>query len=363
MGLFHKNGYDLYQTAEDANIFNPRRWGGTRFGGGIVGAVEEGYKWKVYNSRYSGGFSLLNTMIIPRPCAYVSANFTQQSELQTYYRGQKTQELNMEQLEVDSFDLNESSFLKTDVSSFYQNGTSADDFAVYNSETKSIQVQTDDEDKVGVQRVVFRDCDALSRLLEVNLYIEVLSNNPPDFVTELETSFTMAVGDVVSYKLPPVVDSEGNDIPEVYIDKMNGAEDKFPPFLMFENATNTITFKPDSQWVQGRTYYYTIVVKESNSDSVLYPYYGVVTITGQQVSVNTTMVCDPNSHNETLRCNDTYETSCDVPCEYSEPILTEWGECYCDEPAFIDDLYDITAKSALRLSAAMAIVLQITTLL
>ena len=59
----------------------------------------------------------------------------------------------------------------------------------------------------------------------------------------------MAVGDVVSYKLPPVVDSEGNDIPEVYIDKMNGAEDKFPPFLMFENATNTITFKPDSQWV------------------------------------------------------------------------------------------------------------------
>ena len=46
----------------------------------------------------------------------------------------------MEQLEVDSFDLNESSFLKTDVSSFYQNGTSADDFAVYNSETKSIQV-------------------------------------------------------------------------------------------------------------------------------------------------------------------------------------------------------------------------------
>ena len=59
----------------------------------------------------------------------------------------------------------------------------------------------------------------------------------------------MAVGDVVSYKLPPVVDPEGNDIPEVYIDQMNGNEDKFPPFLMFENATNTITFKPDSQWV------------------------------------------------------------------------------------------------------------------
>jgi hypothetical protein len=169
----------------------------------------------VYDSRYSGGFGLLNTMIIPRPCAYLSANFTQQPELQQYYRGQKTQELNMMLLAEDSFDFDSSvySFLDTDVPSFYQNGTSADDFAVFNSETNSIKVQTDDESKVGIERVVFRDCDALSRLLEVNLYIEVLSNNPPDFVTEPETSFTMAVGDIVSYKLPSVVDPEGNDIP------------------------------------------------------------------------------------------------------------------------------------------------------
>ena len=90
-------------------------------------------------------------------------------------------------------------------------------------------------------------------------------------------------------------------------------------------------------------------------------YYNTVTITGEPVYVNDTIVCDPHSSNATLRCNDTYETSCDVPCEYSEPILTDWGECYCEEPAFIDDLYDITAKNALRLSAAMAIVLQIAT--
>ena len=47
----------------------------------------------------------------------------------------------------------------------------------------------------------------------INLYIEVLSNTHPDFVTEPDTSFTMAVGDVISYKLPPVVDPDGNDIP------------------------------------------------------------------------------------------------------------------------------------------------------
>ena len=73
---------------------------------------------------------------------------------------------------------------------------------------------------VGVHRIILRDYDSLDRLLEFNLYIEVLSNTHPDFVTEPETSFTMAVGDVRSYKLPPVVDPDNNDIPEVYINTM-----------------------------------------------------------------------------------------------------------------------------------------------
>ena len=142
---------------------------------------------------------------------------------------------------------------------------------------------------VGIQKTQIRDCDALGRLLELNLYIEVLSNTHPDFVTEPDTSFTMAVGDVISYKLPPVVDPDGNDIPEVYIDKMDAQEEKYPPFLMFENATNTITLKPDSQWVQGRTYYYTIIVKETNSDSVKYSFYCTVKITGEPIEKNDTI--------------------------------------------------------------------------
>ena len=39
-----------------------------------------------YSSRYSGGFPLLDTMRIPRPCAYQSQNLTSVS----YYRGQRT---------------------------------------------------------------------------------------------------------------------------------------------------------------------------------------------------------------------------------------------------------------------------------
>ena len=80
-----------------------------------------------------------------------------------------------------------------------------------------------------------------------------------------------------------MLDPDGNDVPEVYIDKMDAQEEKYPPFLMFENNTNTITLKPDSQWVQGRTYYFTIIVKERNSDSVKYSFYCTVKVTGEPI--------------------------------------------------------------------------------
>ena len=79
----------------------------------------------------------------------------------------------------------------------------------------------------------------------MNLYVEVLSNTYPDFVTEPETTFVVALDDVYQYKLPEVSDPEGNDEPEVYIGKMDQQADKYPPFLVFNNETNTITLRPD----------------------------------------------------------------------------------------------------------------------
>lgn len=61
----------------------------------------------------------------------------------------------------------------------------------------------------------------------------------------------MYVNDTVSYKLPDWSDPENNDEAEIYISKMEGQEDDYPPFLNFENATNTITFRPDSHWNSG----------------------------------------------------------------------------------------------------------------
>ena len=61
---------------------------------------------------------------------------------------------------------------------------------------------------------------------------------------------------------------------------MEQQEDKYPEFLLFTNATNTIKFNPDSKKYAGRTYYFTIVVKEKNSDSVKYSFYATVRVTG-----------------------------------------------------------------------------------
>ena len=59
----------------------------------------------------------------------------------------------------------------------------------------------------------------------------------------------------------------------------------YPPFLTFNNITSELKFNPDSELYQGYTYYFTIVVKEKNSDSVLYPYYCVVYISGEPIEI------------------------------------------------------------------------------
>jgi hypothetical protein len=64
-----------------------------------------------------------------------------------------------------------------------------------------------------VSQVQLRDCNALERLLELNLYIRVIANTYPSPVTDIQTSFALDVGDVLSYRIPELIDAEGNDVP------------------------------------------------------------------------------------------------------------------------------------------------------
>jgi len=59
---------------------------------------------------------------------------------------------------------------------------------------------------------------------------------------------------------------------------MEYQESSYPEFLFYNNETQTITLRPDSNIYGGKTYYFTIVIKEMNSDSVKYTYYATVNV-------------------------------------------------------------------------------------
>lgn len=52
---------------------------------------------------------------------------------------------------------------------------------------------------------------------------------------------------------------------------------------MYENATQTIILRPNSTQTQGRTYYFSITVKEKNSDTVKFPYFCTIKVGGDIV--------------------------------------------------------------------------------
>jgi len=54
----------------------------------------------------------------------------------------------------------------------------------------------------------------------------------------------------------------------------------YPPFLSYNNYSRELTFRPDSIWYSGLKFFFSIVVKEKHSDTVLYPYYCTVIING-----------------------------------------------------------------------------------
>lgn len=112
---------------------------------------------------------------------------------QEYYRGQKPLAYNIGLNNAVSYVtslMSSPELVKID-------GTPADHIAVWNNKTKTINIKTDSEDDVHPIQVILRDCNAFERLLELNLYIKVLSNTYPAPVSEIQTTFTMDVGDVL----------------------------------------------------------------------------------------------------------------------------------------------------------------------
>jgi len=170
----------------------------------------------------------------------------------------------------------------------FQNGSSTEKFAWLDSgdlnNQTTIWVQTDEENLVGTQRTVIRGCDNMGKLLEINFYVNVTSNSAPEFTEDIQTQWNLNVGDNITYKIPPFKDPEGNDVGEVYINTMENQE--FPPFInlaMMNSSTPALLMQPNHLKYQGRTYYFSVVLKEKNSDFMMNVYYMTVKILGDPV--------------------------------------------------------------------------------
>ena len=210
-------------------------------------------------------------MIIPRPCAFKSENMTSVS----YYRGQ-----NPLQYQIKDSSGNVATMMNAKSELIYQDGSSAADMATLHKNNYTIFIQTDSEDKIGTQKVIIRNCDELDRLLELNLYIEVLSNTHPDFdeKNKIKTNFDVEVGKKLVYSLPKVEDPEGNDEAVIEVIPMEGQQ--YPNFLTYVVNNNELIFDTKDEYDAGQTYFFAIKIREKNSQSVSFEYYCTVNVLG-----------------------------------------------------------------------------------
>ena len=56
--------------------------------------------------------------------------------------------------------------------------------------------------------------------------------------------------------------------------------------MSYDENRRLITFQPDSIWYQGQSYFFTVVVKEKNSDVNYYNYFCMVEIDGDIIDPN-----------------------------------------------------------------------------
>ena len=102
-----------------------------------------------------------------------------------------------------------------------------------------------------------------------------MKNDYPNFKTELQTEFEVELGEMLVYEFPPAIDlsSEGFPGAEVYVAEDREKSHLYPPFMTFDNSTWALTFKPVEQAVQGRKYYYSVVIKEIGAEHLSHRYY------------------------------------------------------------------------------------------
>jgi hypothetical protein len=106
--------------------------------------------------------------------------------------------------------------------------------------------------------LILKNCE-LENLYEINFQINVLFNLPPDFTSELQTAWKVNPNQKLTYILPNASDYENHAI-YIYLEETQGK--KYPKFMTYNDATRTIMFAPKNNYEFGRTFYFSLIIKE-----------------------------------------------------------------------------------------------------
>ena len=138
-------------------------------------------------------------MMEPRPCTYRSAHLKRAE----YYLGDEEMVYGLKKENPGSNSLTLRT-ISEDAELFCLNGRdSVEEFAYFNTEEKTVNIETDKIDENRCKKTVIRECDSEQRLLELYLDIDILM---PRFETYIKSYFEIPLGIDSKYRLPRVVD-------------------------------------------------------------------------------------------------------------------------------------------------------------
>jgi hypothetical protein len=144
----------------------------------------------------------------------------------------------------------------------FKNGTEVSDkLGKINNGTLDLTIFATDNDTVGNYSTVIRTCTANNELEDLEFQFFVLNNTAN---INLQTNFEIEVDQVFNYTFPNNTDA--NNPLMIVIDALKMGD--FPPFLKFDNDTNTLMFFPEAG-TEGAKYSFSTIFMDKNLDMIV----------------------------------------------------------------------------------------------
>ena len=139
-------------------------------------------------------------------------------------------------------------------------------FSPYNG--GEVEFFTNVQRQVGLNELIIKHCDIYERLFDLRLQIDVKRNSQPIFVDFPQRLFRLAVNETLLYRLPEIIDPQGNAKAQILVEPYTNFTELFPVFMEVFNGNRTFEFLPDSDEYAGKSYFYKIILKEEGSSAI-----------------------------------------------------------------------------------------------